>query len=262
MNIRAHRFLFALLTGALVVGISAARADDVEAVKDKLFQAKKDYDAQLQKFKKAITETLDKHEEDARKAGNKKIVDQIKTEREAFEKSGELPPILPTTTRDIAIAARTKLDKAYTIAAKEYLRLKMDDAVEATEKERKEFLVISSQLLGKKHLEDLYPVGTFLTGQLKWSGDPGNHNYLIVITERSGTSFKGIARLDYGPSGDPKRKTIYDIEGEANGLNFKYKGDLGGLNEVEGKWVKDGIQISASAANGGTLSGTLQLKKP
>jgi hypothetical protein len=262
MCIRIHRFLFALLTGTFVVGLSAARADDVEAVKDKLFQAKKDYDAQVQKFKKAITETLDKHEEDARKVGNKKIVDQVKAEREAFERSGELPSMLPTATRDIAIIARAKLDKAYTIAAKEYLRLKMDDAVEATEKERKEFLVISSQLMGKKHQEDPYPVGTFLTGQLKWSGDPGNHNYLIVITERSGTSFKGIARLDYGPSGDPKRKTIYDIEGEANGLNFKYKGDLGGLNEVEGKWVKDGIQISASAANGGILSGTLQLKKP
>jgi len=262
MSIRPHRFLFALLTGALAVGLAAARADDAEAVKDKLFQAKKDYDAEVQKFKKAITETLDKHEEDARKAGNKKVVDQIKAERDAFEKTGESPQVVPAPIREPVTAARTKLDKAYTIAAKEYLRLKMDDAVEATEKERKEFLVISSQLMGKKHQEDPYPVGTFLTGQLKWSGDPGNHNYLIVITERSGTSFKGIARLDYGPSGDPKRKTIYDIEGEANGLNFKYKGDLGGLNEVEGKWVKDGIQISASAANGGILSGTLQLKKP
>ena len=80
MSIRPHRFLFALLTGALVVGLSAARADDVEAVKDKLFQAKKEYDAEVQKFKKAITYLLDKREDDARKAGKKKLVDQIKAE--------------------------------------------------------------------------------------------------------------------------------------------------------------------------------------
>ncbi|HEV3385095.1 MAG TPA: hypothetical protein VG097_09775, partial [Gemmata sp.] len=219
------------------------------------------FDTEVQKFKKAVTDSIDKREEDARKAGNKKLVDQIKAEREAFEKSSDLPPTLSTAIRDIAIAARTKLDKAYAAAAKEYLRLKLDDAAEATEKERKEFLVVSSQLLGRKHLEDPYPVGTFLTGQLKWNADPGHHNYLIVITERSGTAFKGIARLDYGPSGDPKRKTLYDIEGEVSGLNFKYKGDLGGLNEVEGRWVKDGIQISATAANGGTLSGILRFKK-
>jgi hypothetical protein len=256
-----HRFLSALLLLILAAGVCPARADDAEAVKDKLFQAKKDFDNDVQKFKKAVTDSIDKREDEARKAGNKKLVDQIKTEREAFEKSGDLPPTLSTAIRDTAVSARTKLDKAYATAVKDYLRLKVDDAAEATEKERKEFLVVSSQLLGKKHLEDPYPVGTFLTGQLKWNADRGNHNYLIVITERSGTAFKGIARLDYGPSGDPKKKAIYDIEGEVNGLNFKYKGDLGGLNEVEGKWVKDGIQISASAANGGTLSGTLRIKK-
>jgi hypothetical protein len=261
MNIHPHRFLLALFTGVLAAGLCPARADDADMVKEKLFQAKKDFDAEVQKFKKAVADSIDKREEDARKAGNKKLVDQIKTERESFEKNGDLPQTLSTAIRDIAIVARTKLDKAYASATKEYLRLKLDDAAEATEKERKEFLVISSQLLGKKHLEDPYPVGTFLSGQLKWNADPGHHNYLIVITERSGTAFKGIARLDYGPSGDPKRKSLYDIEGEVNGLNFKYKGDLGGLNEVEGKWVKDGIHISASAANGGTLSGILRLKK-
>jgi hypothetical protein len=35
---------------------------------------------------------------------------------------------------------------------------------------------------------------------------------------------------------------------------------LSGLNEVEKKWVKDGIQISTSAANG-VLSGILRIKE-
>jgi hypothetical protein len=96
MSIRPQRFVtvFALLL--LAAGFCPSRADDAEMVKEKLFQAKKDYDAEVQRFKKAITDWLDKREEDARKVGNKKVVDQVKTEQTAFEKSGELPQMIPT----------------------------------------------------------------------------------------------------------------------------------------------------------------------
>jgi hypothetical protein len=118
---RPRHLLLALFTGVLAFGLCPARADDAEAVKEKLFQAKKAYDAEVQKFKKAITELLDKRE------------------RDAFEKMGESPQMVPNAIRDPLTAARTKVDKAYTAAIKEYVRLKMDAAAGTTEKEQQEF---------------------------------------------------------------------------------------------------------------------------
>ena len=95
MTPRPPRFLCAFVFVALAVGLCPARADDADAVKEKLFQAKKAYDGETQKFRAAVAELLDKREEDARKAGNKKLVDQVKGEREKFEKGGELPASVP-----------------------------------------------------------------------------------------------------------------------------------------------------------------------
>jgi hypothetical protein len=150
MSLRPHRFLFALLVGVLAVGLCYARADDAAMVKEKLFQAKKDYDVEAQNFKKAIADLFDKREDDARNAGNKKLVDQVKAERAAFEKTGEPPQTIPIAIREQMTAARTKLDKAYATAVKEYLRLKLDDAAEATEKEQQEFHFSGAILIGKR----------------------------------------------------------------------------------------------------------------
>jgi hypothetical protein len=150
MITRPRHFLLALITGILAAGLCPARADDADMVKEKLFQAKKDYDAEVQRFKKAITDHLDKREGDARKAGNKKLVDQIKAERDAFEKTGESPQMVPSSIREPVAAARSKLDKAYTTAIKEYVRLKLDDAAGATEKEQGEFKLSSAFLFGKR----------------------------------------------------------------------------------------------------------------
>ncbi len=147
---RYRGWVIVLTLGLCGIGVCPARADDVEMVKEKLFQAKKEYDAEVQKFKKAVTDKLNQREDDARKAGNKKQVDQIKAERDAFEKTGECPQMVPASIREPVAAARTKLDKAYTAAIKEYVRLKMDDAAGATEKEQGEFFLTSTLMLGKK----------------------------------------------------------------------------------------------------------------
>jgi hypothetical protein len=150
MNINIHHFPFVLFTCLLTFGLCSARADEAEMVKEKLFQAKKEFDAEVQKFKKAITDQLDKREEDARKAGNKKMVDQVKAERTAFEKAGDPPQMVPSTIRESVTSARSKLDKAYTGAIKEYLRLKLDDSIEAIEKEQQEFRLLSAIQFGKR----------------------------------------------------------------------------------------------------------------
>jgi hypothetical protein len=156
MRTRPYCFLPALLTGVLALGLSSVRADDAEAVKEKLFQAKKAYDAEVQKFKKAVSDQLDKREDTARKAGDKKVVDQVKAEREVFEKKGEIPSMIPMNVREPVNAARMKVDKAYSAAIKEYVRLKMDDAAGAIEKEQQGFVLGSALLFGKRtHLTTL-----------------------------------------------------------------------------------------------------------
>jgi hypothetical protein len=129
-----------------------ARAGDVDAVKEKLFQAKKGFDAEVQNFKKAVSDLLDMREDTARKEGDKKDVDRIKAERAAFEKTGEPTQVImiPDSIREPVTAARIKLNKAYTDAVKEYVRLKMDDEAEATEKEQQEFLFSSALSFGKR----------------------------------------------------------------------------------------------------------------
>jgi hypothetical protein len=143
-------WVIVLTLGLCGIGLCPTRADDAEMVKDKLFQAKKDYDAELQKFRKAVFETFDRREEEARKKGDKKQVDQVKAERNAFEKTGESPQMVPSSIREPVTAARTKLDKAYTVAIKEYVRLKMDDAAGATEREQREIKLSSAILIGKR----------------------------------------------------------------------------------------------------------------
>ena len=120
----------------LSAAVTASRsADEKDPIKDKLFTAKVAYDKEMSAFRKAATEWFDKREEVARKAGDKKTVDQIKTEREAFDGEGELPKTAPPALKQQPAAARKTLEAAYTQAVKDYVKAKKDDAAAAVEKE-------------------------------------------------------------------------------------------------------------------------------
>ena len=144
------RFWCALAAAALVLGLCAARPDDADAVKERLFQAKNAYDGEAQKFRAAVSDVFDKREEAARKDGNKKLVDQIKVERAAFEKTGELPAILPATLQDQMKTARANLDVTYVAVVKDFVRLKEDVAAETTEKAQQKFGLDGAFQFGKR----------------------------------------------------------------------------------------------------------------
>src|SRR5262249_36633641 len=118
---RPARLLSALAFVTLTAGLCAARADDIDTLKQKLDESKKGYADEWGKFKQAVTDWLDKREETVRKTGNKALIEQVKYEREAFEKRGEPPAGLPAATRQKMVAVRSKLDKAYTATVKELL---------------------------------------------------------------------------------------------------------------------------------------------
>jgi len=151
MQLNFYRLVSLFVLAALSVSLAPARgADDVEMIKEKLYQAKKEYDGEVRKFRKGVGEFLAKREETARNAGNKKLVDQVKAEQEAFEKLGELPAKLPSTLQDQLRNARIKLDKAYTTAIKAYVQAKEDAAAEAAEKEQQKFISDFTIQYGKR----------------------------------------------------------------------------------------------------------------
>ncbi|MBY0513212.1 MAG: NPCBM/NEW2 domain-containing protein [Gemmataceae bacterium] len=120
------------------------------AIQQRLEQAKKEFDAAADKYKAAVAERFDLLETTAREKGDKKAVDQIKADRKAFEIRNDLPANFPATSRQDLLAARLKLDRAYTETIKDYVRLKLDDKVEPLEAERLEFFTTSAILVGKR----------------------------------------------------------------------------------------------------------------
>jgi hypothetical protein len=200
------------LLGAFVACTAAlpARADGVDEVKEKLFQAKKEYDGEVSKFRRAVTESLDKREDAARKAGDKKALDAVKVDRDRFDNSGELPTDCPKGPLTQIGAARTKLDKAYSAAIKDLVKLKEDAVAEAAEKEQNKFVFDSAFLLGKRtHLVTLKHFDV-KTNNNNFSDDgsvPGR-KYKLTLNGAPATRSiflrapaKGIAQVSYALDG-------------------------------------------------------------
>ena len=124
-----------VLPAILVVTLFAQAGDDTDPVKVKLDKAKAAYALEEEKFKQDIGSFFDKREDAARKAGDKKGVDLVKTERKAFEDRNELPATAPKAAKQRLATAKTALEKAYALAVKEYTMAKMDAMATVVEKE-------------------------------------------------------------------------------------------------------------------------------
>ena len=111
----------------------AAIGDDKNPVREKLFAARGAYDAEMREFRKVAGEWFDKREEAARKDDNKKLLDQIKTERKAFEEDCELPRACPLDIRLRPEQARKTLEGVYAQAIKDCIRSKKDEVAAAVE---------------------------------------------------------------------------------------------------------------------------------
>jgi hypothetical protein len=141
---------FALAAAGVLSCTLAAQVDDDPAavIKNKLEDAKDAYKAAADTFQQSVAAYLDKREEAARKDGNKKLVDQLNEERSAFERKGELPPSLPPGIRQELTGARPALDRAYQAAVKDYVRIKLDQDADRTEKARQQLVVASALQAG------------------------------------------------------------------------------------------------------------------
>ena len=116
-----------------------ARPDD-DPIRTKLVAAKVAYEATHSDYRLTAQAWFDARDDAARKAGNKKLVDLIKSERKAFEEKGDLPKGGPKNLHEMLNPARAALEAAYRVAVAGYTKARMDKEAEATEKELKEFL--------------------------------------------------------------------------------------------------------------------------
>ncbi len=139
MSTRVRVLVFAGLLSASGVLARADEKDDKDPIKEKLFAAKVTYDKDMAEFRKAAEDWFDKREEAARKAGDKKLVDQIKADRKSFDEVDALPKTTPAAIAQKPPAARKALEAAYTDAVKAYTKAKKDDLAAAVEKELSAF---------------------------------------------------------------------------------------------------------------------------
>lgn len=129
------RFLIGLVAClVMVVGNSVLAVDD-DPIKAKLDIAKVAHATALEQHHEAVNAFFDKQEDTARKNGNKKLLDQIKLSRTAFQEKGTLPQTFPTDPRKKYAAARSALDLAYAAAIRDYTKARKDDEAAAVEKE-------------------------------------------------------------------------------------------------------------------------------
>ncbi|HEX4608632.1 MAG TPA: hypothetical protein VH092_10550, partial [Urbifossiella sp.] len=126
------------IPGLLCLGLcmaAGAGADEPDPVKAKLDKAVAVHAAEMEAFRTKAGTWLDERENAARRAGDKKALDRIKLEREAFDRTDVLPAGAPPDLKRRGVDARAKLVRAYTEGVKDYTRAKKDPEAAALEKE-------------------------------------------------------------------------------------------------------------------------------
>jgi len=129
-----ERWLALCVACVLAVVVPAVRADD-DPTRAKLDNAKAAFDAAAEKYRVAVAGWFDKREEPARDKGDKKAVDLIKAERQAFVERGELPQSAPVELKSQLKTTRSGLELAYKTAIGEYTKGKRDNEAAVVEKE-------------------------------------------------------------------------------------------------------------------------------
>jgi hypothetical protein len=214
-----------------LVGACAVVGDDKDKdpVREKLFAAKVAYDKEITQYRTQAGNWFDKREDAARKDGNKKLVDQIKAERKAFDEEGELPKSVPATIKQKQAAAKKALEASYEQAVKEYVKAKKDDEAAAVEKELGK---LREGSLAVTPADPFQPKSTWVNDKPKMT---------LTVIERKGNTFR--ARFVAGDTIEREvRGTIKD--GKVSWLAKDVRALKGGPgHDNHGTFDKEGEKI-------------------
>jgi len=250
-----NRWFGACVVGLWVVGGTVLRAED-DPIRTKLDQAIATYDAEVEKYRAAVIDYLDKREAAARKDANKRLVDQITLEREAFAEKGEAPKTLASTIKTQMVAARLNLESAYKTAVKDYTRGKQDEKASAVEKELADFNKVEKV----EAAEVVVPTDPF---QVKSVWVSENPTRTLTVLERKGETFRArfvlLEKNEFEFTGTVKEgkvvwflKDVRIIRGTAAGDN---------LGTIGSDKFGDKIDFVFRGIKGGTGEYTLRLSK-
>jgi hypothetical protein len=134
---RCLRLCVTLLLSAAVTPALRSAEDPIGA---KLERARAAYRREMSKHFADVAASFDRREETARKYGNKKVLDEIKAERQAFDLQAKLPPSVSAALKTRIAGTCSTMLSVYQAAIREYTRAKQDDAAAAVEKELQYFL--------------------------------------------------------------------------------------------------------------------------
>jgi len=249
------RWFGVCMVGLLAVAGTALCTED-DPIRAKLDRAKAVYDADVGKYRAAVNDFLDKREDAARKDANKRLVDQVKAERQAFAEKGEVPKTLPSTIKTQLVAARLNLESAYKTAVKDYTRGKQDEKASAVEKELADFNKVNKV----EAAEVVVPTDPF---QVKSVWVSENPTRTLTVLERKGETFRArfvlLEKNEFEFTGTVKEgkvvwflKDVRIIRGTAAGDN---------LGTIGSDKFGDKIDFVFRGIKGGTGSYTLRLSK-
>ena len=185
----------------VLLGVACAAAgDEKDPVKEKLSKAKAAHDTELQQFRKQADEWFDKREDDARNAGDRKVVDQVKEERKSFADTGELPKTAPNTLSQKPALAKKALESAFAEAVQAYTKANREDEAAVVLEEWQEF---SSKATAKPAAIDLLALIDTKTHVIAGKWEKDGKSFLATST-----GYPDLARLQlpYEPGEE------YDIE--------------------------------------------------
>jgi hypothetical protein len=232
----------------------AAKAAPNDTIKVKLDKAKAAYEAEAKKQRDALVESFQKKEESAARAGDKKLRDQVRNERERFEAKNALPEVIPSGEyRWRMRQANMTLEAAYKSALKDYLIAKKDYDAEAIDKELAEFK--------KKTTTPATPEVWVGVTEFKMTRIPNR----LEIVSVDGDSFSGQYYLLFA-DGTVKGRDRVDGKIEKGRISFRHVNADSGIlpsvavavisgNRMEGTW--EAIQ----GGNKGTFSMMLETTK-
>ncbi|MBN9517027.1 hypothetical protein J0H58_00685 [bacterium] len=128
------RVVLLFCAGLCAVAVRAQVSDPVKASLDKAVTT---YTTEIKEFRAKVGMWLDDREKVARQAGDKKMVDQIKLEREALSRSDALPMTAPPELKQQSNEPQAKLERAYAEGVKDYIRRNKDKEATVLEQELK-----------------------------------------------------------------------------------------------------------------------------
>ncbi len=131
------RFPVALSVLAFVTGTAFAGDDPITK---KLDDAKGTFEQEQNKLRDELTGALKKKADEAKNAGDLKLLEHVRAEAEAWDTKGELPKMVSTRTYDEGVKkSRIKMEDAFKATIKEYTKADNIERAKATETELEEF---------------------------------------------------------------------------------------------------------------------------